>query len=347
MLRTILKKGSTPEDVFSAFDSSYYPKKLYKYRSCDSEYSFDILENDYLWADSPENFFDPFDSIVNTNQEEMLFSFEKTFIKHINEFVYFFLPEEEKVKHSFEEFSNFENDFIDESGEYKRSNARKILAETERKMSKEKKNEWENIKQYIADSEIVPKGSEALKLMIKELRGYLRKSAFVCCLSQNGENMKMWEDYADKYSGFMIEYSLDKCDDLLLKTSLCRMFPVKYYKKIPKFDFSDIIEWCVQKVLFDKNTDILNAMVELYKQLLYKKFEYASEEEWRIIVSKNESQRIEFPFASAVYAGYKITEENFEKLKNICDKKGIPLYKQELDSLGGEFVYYSIDVSED
>lgn len=347
MLKTMLKKNSTSEDVFSAFNASYYPKCLFKYRSCNSKHSFDILENDYLWADSPENFHDPFDSVVNADYEKQLFSIEKAFMTHIIEITYHLLPEDKKRELSLEDFRKSGNDFLDESGEYRRSFAKKYLSEREKRMSIEERAEWDKIQEYICSSDIIKSGAEAIKVLLKEINNYLRKSVFVCCLSQNGENMKMWEDYADKYSGFVIEYSLENSDDTLLKTSLCRTFPVKYYKRIPKFDISEIVEYYIQKKIYGKSMDILNTVTELYRQLLYKKFEYASEEEWRIIVSNKESQRIEFPFASAVYGGYKISDENLNKLKEICKKKDIPLYKQELDSIGGRFVYYPVDLSED
>ncbi len=347
MLKTMLKKDSTSEDVFSIFDASYYPKQLFKYRSCDSEYSFDILENDYLWADSPENFDDPFDSIVNADHDKQLFSIEKVFVTHINEIIYYFLSEDKKSKSSLEDIQNKENNFLDDSGKYRRSFTRRYLITREKSMSIEEKTEWEKTKEYIYNSGIIDSFAETTKMLLQEFNSYLRKSVFICCLSQNGENMKMWEDYADRYSGFVIEYTLDDSDDMLLKTSLCRTFPVKYYKRIPKFDISEIVEFYFQKYFYGKSIDILDSMTDLYKQLLYKKFEYTSEEEWRIIVSNKESQRIEFPFVSAVYAGYKITDDNLNRLKEICKKKNIPLYKQDLDSLGSSFVYYPVDLSED
>lgn len=39
-------------------DLKHYPKHLYKYRDCRSEYNFEMLEEGYLWADLPVHFCD-------------------------------------------------------------------------------------------------------------------------------------------------------------------------------------------------------------------------------------------------------------------------------------------------
>lgn len=340
MLKYILFGKQDINDVLQYIDLSQYPKSLYKFRSCESEYSFDILENDYLWADSPENFDDPFDSIVYTDREKIFEDLFKCFVSHMHEIIYYCLPEEDKEKHSSEDF-NIQQQFVDDTGEISIAKINKYS-----KTAKKRKAVQE-ILENLYDEDVNTRCAESIVDSFNDTINHLRKDIYVCCLSQNGDNLKMWEDYADKYRGFVIEYSFDKHDKNFVKKFLYRVFPVQYYKRMPKYDTTAYNEFVFQKHFYNKTIDITDSYCENYKHTLYKKFEYASEEEWRIIVSDKESKRIEFPFVSAVYAGYKITDDNLKRLKEICQKKRIPLYKQALDSIGGRFVYYPVDLSED
>lgn len=341
MLKYILFGKQDINDVLQYIDISQYPDNLYKYRSCNSEYSFDILENDYLWADSPENFDDPFDSIVYTNHNKMLDRFYSCMVNHMPEIIYSCLSDDEKTKYSVDDFERIKQNFFDDNGNFSRSKINKHVKEAKKSDVVNKVLEdfysEENEKEY----------SKSIVDTFDEFINHLRKAMFVCCLSQNGDNLKMWEDYADKYHGFVIEYSFDNFDNDIVKKYLYKLFPVQYYKRMPKYDTTDFNEFLFQKHFYDKTIDITDSFCDFYKHTLYKKFEYASEEEWRIIVNNKESQRIEFPFVSAVYAGYKITDDNLKRLMAICKKKNIPLYKQALDSIGGRFVYYPVDLGED
>ena len=144
----------------------------------------------------------------------------------------------------------------------------------------------------------------------------------------------MWEEYADKYAGFVIEYDLSMAAEHPNASSvLARTFPVTYYKRLPRVPLLPFIERSFYKDLYGKDTDIFDAAKKLYKQLLIKKEEYCSEEEWRILSA---TQRIEFPIISAVYMGYKITDKHAHRLMAICAQKNIPLYKQKFNPFTGE-----------
>ena len=42
---------------FSADSLKHYPARLYKYRDCHKEHNFTMIEEGYLWADNPANFY--------------------------------------------------------------------------------------------------------------------------------------------------------------------------------------------------------------------------------------------------------------------------------------------------
>ena len=135
----------------------------------------------------------------------------------------------------------------------------------------------------------------------------------------------------------MIEYDLSKIiEHPDASKVLSRTFPVSYYKRLPKVPMLPFIERAFYRDLYGKDVDIFDAAKKLYRQLLVKKNEYCSEEEWRILSS---AQRIEFPLISAVYMGYKIVNEDAQHLMDICIRRGIPLYKQVFNPFMGTMCF--------
>ena len=58
-------------------------------------------------------------------------------------------------------------------------------------------------------------------------------------------------------------------------------------------------------------------------------------------------QKVACPFASAVYAGYRILDKDFKKLKEICKRNKITLYKQSIDTVRGILTYDLIQGGEE
>ena len=83
------------------------------------------------------------------------------------------------------------------------------------------------------------------------------------------------------------------------------------------------------------------------KWLFVKNSDYVSEEEWRFVVKKSMEQKVACPFASAVYAGYRILDKDFKKLKEICKRNKITLYKQSIDTVRGILTYDLIQGGEE
>ena len=70
----------------------------------------------------------------------------------------------------------------------------------------------------------------------------------------------MWEEYADKYAGFVIEYDLALATEQPNASSaLARTFPVTYYKRLPKVPLLPFIERSFYKDLYGKDIDVFEA----------------------------------------------------------------------------------------
>jgi len=339
----------------SNIDFSQYPQHLFKYRSC-NKYGFEMLEEGYLWVDQPQNFDDPFDALVSIDKDDALTEYKNHFNLHAFDFADFilsmFYPQESKERKLLEEMFGFIKTALDSTKLYDKNAVKNKMIGFKESLTEEQKlslyDFGEKNKENIAKlNEIydVKDSVDAFNKFINLTANSVRDYHMVCCLSKRKDNRKMWEEYADKYKGFVVEYSLDKNNEQSSK--IRNLFEIEYYDEIPSFDLGFLFESFYNLFICNGETKISSITFPLAQRLLIKKSDYKSEEEWRYITEKTENKKVSFPFVSAVYAGYLISEKNINKLKEICKKKNIPLYKQELDSIGGRIVFYPVDLCED
>lgn len=77
---------------FPADNLKHYPAHLYKYRDCNKEHNFTMIEEGYLWADVPANFYDPVDSLVNHKLRSELPAIQKWLYQRLGEILYYCIP---------------------------------------------------------------------------------------------------------------------------------------------------------------------------------------------------------------------------------------------------------------
>ena len=163
-----------------------------------------------------------------------------------------------------------------------------------------------------------------------------RKSEFVCSLTETNNNPKMWEEYADNYSGYCIEFDFsrgiraDLLEDAGKVAALKSILPVFYMDKKPNFDSYKYQLRQYQDTFYENKDDYwepeLSAELKLYS--LMKNSHYASEQEWRVTVYGESSGPLRFPFASAIYLGKDISQENKTRLLEIAEKINASVYQQ-------------------
>ena len=328
----------THADCFSVENLKYYPTQLYKYRDCKKDHNFSMIEEEYLWADIPANFYDPFDSLVNHKLKSELPAIQKWLFQRLGEILYYCIPpkgmQEHKKGQSLQSYLDAQQRFMDSSGRYNAQKAKKVMLVETKKLHPINQREVQKIYDKFESPEFEKNMQASVRSVFLKIVNVLREKNLVCCLTARKDNQKMWEDYADKYAGFVIEYDLSQIVEQTASAMvLSRIFPVTYYKRLPQVPLLPFIERAFNKDLYNRDTDIFDAAKKLYKQLLIKKEEYCSEEEWRILSS---TQRIEFPIVSAVYMGYKIDDISARRLADICARKQIPLYKQEFNPFTGK-----------
>ena len=317
-----------------------YPQYLYKYRTCDKEHNFEMIEEEYLWLVHPNEYDDPFDSAINLNLKSKYMEIVHWYYSHLGEIMYYNIPPKGmrsyKNEHTLDYYKEAQKQFVDANGRFNTKSALAAMNKELRKLPVSKQHELKKELDYYKSEEYIAKIKDKARKEIEEITESLRKSVLVTCLSKRKDNQNMWEKYAANYTGFAIEYA--RPDYKILndeqKTIIAHLFQVSYYKRKPMVSLIPFLEHSFLLDLYEKETDISDALAKFFCQVLFKNIEYSGEEEWRM-VNCSDGQRIPFPFVSAVYAGNNITSDNLEHLKNICQKKQIALYKQKFDYFTG------------
>ena len=321
-----------------------YPQYLYKYRDCNSPYNFDMIESQYLWADIPQHFYDPADSLVHLKLLSELPEIQKWLYNHLGELIYYNIPpkgmKKSKNGQTLEKYVDAQKHFLNESGKYDAEKARKIMLIETKKLPKKMQQEVRKAYNHMESEKFEEKIKEVITNVMTKVVNTLRDNVLICCLTERNDNHKMWEDYANQYSGFAVEYDLSKYDNSEDMTqTIARLFPVKYYKRFPKVSWLPFIEEEFYRVFYKKETNIDDNKRCLYNQLFVKKIEYKGEEEWRIVANKN---KISFPIISAIYMGYKISANDEAQLTILCKKQNLSLHKQQKNPITGELCFKQI-----
>lgn len=326
----------------------YYPEFLYKYRDCKNNYNFEMIEQEYLWADIPERFIDPTDSLVHLKMEKELALIKKWYLQHSGELLYYSIPPKgmRKSKHgqTLKKYIETQSKFVDENGKFSAKNTKKLLCVEIKKMPEKSRSQFYKTIDLFQTAECEGELERKIKGVLSKLSTVVnafRKHMKVCCLTQCKDNQKMWEEYADGYTGFVIEYNISKAEhNTDVASVIAKTFPVQYYQRMPKVPLLPFIQKSYKKELYGKDISVHDAIKKLYKQIFVKKKEYSVEQEWRIVA---ETSKISFPIISAVYMGYRISEENAERLKKICCDKHIALYQQRFHPYTRKMLFDLID----
>ena len=167
---------------------------------------------------------------------------------------------------------------------------------------------------------------EKISEAIKTIKDKINEILGISCFAKRNDNILMWSHYADKHTGFCVEYDLSKMKSQEAKLML---YPVIYSKKRPllplsMFDFSDIKDVKVAEGVFP--------YADIAESLLTKSDIWQYEEEWRIIhtLSNLDEQRLFEDIITGVYLGANISKENERIIREKAIHKGVPIKRMRL-----------------
>lgn len=324
--------------------------RLYKFRTC-SNYNFNSLKEQKIWASLAKDFRDPLDSQVKIDfnksadsiqewsETSMLKIAEEAFSREAAELNRaYVLSDEETIRFCEACFDKNGNPLLENIDEF----IRKIC-------------DGEDINKIRAYFDLLAqKGPGALEMIIEEqlskrfenLQEVFRKTTKIFCLSETYENAALWENYADNYEGFCVEYCFDgwKDMDYSVARHVFNLFPV-FYLDENGVDITFLVDGFMRTRFLQDDSWQRNyrAFSEMSMQILYKTQPYSYEREWRLVLGGEKDNLVSFPFASAIYAGKDIKERNLQRLRNIAKQLGIPLYKQYVKKPKGTFEYRLVE----
>jgi hypothetical protein len=281
------------------------PSALYQYHEFDTEgHSIANLTNNTFWLTSPDRFNDPYDCAFTVMINELRNSFMRSSIDSVLSKIDFpIVLEQEKI----EEIEQSEN-VAHELSMY--------LTSKSAKLTNEMATAFTNAFSSVLDKRFAE--------MVTRLQSRIKKGMLISCFSETNSSILMWSHYANKHSGFCVEYDFKQTPINNVLTRL--LFPVVY-----------------SQILVDA-TKYLHPLFSIGEGNLYygilaaitKSVEWQYEKEWRLVIPfgfLDAEQGFKVPRVKAVYLGSRSNVDRASEMKALCRKMDIKLFRAEIDKL--------------
>ena len=328
----------------------YIPrKKLYKFRRC-SLRNFKMLEQNCIWMAPGKDFYDPTDSTINIdfkrngkqieawlndNYPLLAFKFSQSLCVRLGV----------EMPYSYEDFLEYMGSCLDKNGDVIEDKEADFLRahapQEELHRMDQTLLSLQQARQNLSQQE--EGWTNALIDAIENMRTTMRSKSLIYCMTEGYDNASLWENYADTYKGFCIEYSFEDFDSQSFEAykNLAYLFPMTYRVRKPYFNMVPFIEGFFQQLFTGDTSWQQDPAIDadLNMQLYYKRQEYEFEHEWRFVLSDKFINKQFFPFISALYAGKDIKLGNLRRLCSIARKLNVPVYKQALNRTNNGFQY--------
>jgi len=324
------------------------PEKFYRFRQC-REDDFDSIDHDYIWLSLASEFNDVKDSTIRYNldlERDAILSIYLDWLPHIMK------NEMAKKKHgnSFSDLElnmkiveEYKSNILDNSHAINYPKLKMYL------ISKGLKGVHanliiDNLNKTISSEAAKEKADQIITNFKKKMQD-LKDYYYVTCFTETYENDNLWETYADKYTGFCVEYDFDSKRKDRLQNVLCNFAPMLYDEK-KAIDLVDIFtvakkHYCGE--IYDENS-IRQIDITMNLHSRTKSITYDHEMEWRLFQKKEviRDRKFDFPYISRIILGKDIKKRNKSRLVNIAKSKGIDVYQQEFNFFSSSFNYYKI-----
>lgn len=330
------------------------PDKLYKYREFNDN-NLDALINDYIWMSTANKFMDKEDSILKLRLLSDKNEFENLFIKNIDIIILSIIENKignnkiikETIKKNLSEDKIMKaKAYIDKEGKIHSKKIEFFLKESGCSNNKAKKiiKQIDNLNRKQTHEEIRKNVMNSYLKINKEVR----KLNYIYSFAKRVDINSMWENYSENNHGFCIEYDMSKIkesanfnkyEDLLL------IVPIIYSRRL-EIDIKNLFEITFLKMNNNLNKEQeQNLEKDIIISLITKKEEYSFEHEWRLLIEKNnmKSNKLHFPFVSAIYLGDMIEDEKINKLVEISKKKKIKVYQRIFNEFLSQYEFIEVE----
>ena len=336
---------------------SFVPhKKLYKFRTC-TEKNFNTLEENCIWMSPGDSFPDLFDCTINIdffrNQKEI-----KAWLNEEFPVLCFELSKKVfedrgiSVPYTHSDFMEYTTTCLDNKGnpipEKEENFLRAHASPEELAQMNDILDQLKTLRKRFAEHEDTM--FTAIVDAINQVRTQMRSKMLIYCMTEHYDNHSLWENYANNYSGFCVEYDFSRYGerDFDDYKNLVFLLPMTYRQTKPYFDIVPFFDGAIRGSIYGDSTWKTNPELntDLNMQLYYKRKEYSFEREWRFSINNAGNNKQYFPFVKAIYAGKDISSENLNRLHTIAKKLSVPVYRQTTNRYRNGFDYILVEEAE-
>lgn len=287
------------EDAIAVKDR-YLPERIYKYR-CNNGRSRMNLTNDTIWICSPRAYNDPYDCVFAVSEPAVVAAAKRS---RLDDFVQVY-------------------------------NLGGIVSADAILLAKANDDPLRALVKYIPLGHPFPKGANPQQMadfMATQISQYIsdtiafvrqiRDATKISSFSRRSDSILMWGHYADSHKGFCIEYDLTT---LPASCTLRRnLYPVIYSSEL-----HDLTRWASQ--LVSSPRDRFNPSA-LLLPMLSKYCDWKYEEEWRFVLTEprlTPDREMPVPKPTRVFLGSKIEDQPKRELTELCNARGIEVWKMD------------------
>lgn len=290
-----------------------YPKYLYKYRKFD-EFTFDMLENEYLYLCPAENLDDTKECDATLNIKDY-YDWTKDRLKSrcIDMIMEMLFPctSEQNLKDAKQLLSKV----VTPEGLISPNWLMDISSEMQQLVPDEDISPVVNYLRYIPEKLDEPQISDNVEKLFSMAMQAKEKTG-ICSLSLTNKSKKMWKKYTGNSAGYCVEYDMRNYDEI------AALFPVVYNNMRNTDVFENIIQFFIAEMVHTFSTCAINMDKSSYARIfLTKDTKWSYQKEWRLI--GDAKQKIKAPKVNAIYLGKNIEEKNKQNMLEFCKKQNI------------------------
>lgn len=285
------------------------PKYLYKYRPFD-QYTFDIIENNYVFLCAANKLDDPSECVVTTDINKYYDDQEnKLSYNVIDALLQFIRPFTSEDNYNY--VNNMLINLYNQSSTYD-----DFMEKYSVEMSKISRDNdissclklIKNIPMQINEGPL----KESFEKIISSLLD-AREKVGVCSLAESNDIEDMWINYASNYSGYCIEYDME---DFEYNKAL---LPVIYENQKETNVVISLVKNILGQIIYTLSNEQLNIdRNQIIKLLTTKDLKWVYQKEWRLVGDAD--FKLKAPKINRIIVGSNVDKNSKRKMIEICRK---------------------------
>ena len=299
-------------------NSTERPNIFYKYRPFD-EYTFDMLENSYLYLSPANTLDDPSECTVDINMKDLVEINNDHLTRRCLSGILDTIKPYTSVE-TFEELQSRVFSCCNSYGKFRMNLLMDNILDIQSQMNGINVAEFVNLIRVTTkalENPDVKKQFEDMVMIAVEAR----EKMGICSLATTFDNIRLWNEYSNNQTGYCVEYDFKEYDK-----EKYELLPVLYednrQNNIAEVLVNDFLLQIIKKMSNDTIT------TDSYKYLsifITKDTVWKYQNEWRLIGEAKD--RAEGVIIKKIILGENVSVDNEEKMQEFCNKREIPLFK--------------------